>query len=237
MEIKNVALTQPYSSLDIYQSRSDVKLPGIVIIAGGSYNKIQERDSERVAVTFATHAFQAFVVQYPVEEHKNYQDAKKAIEQAFTYIVSHDNELQVDLDKLGIIGFSAGGQLAADYGNEPNTRAKFVALGYPVIQPTLDDRMGVTTTDVSKTVTVKTPPTFVWGSINDGLTPFLDHIHVYAAALARNQVPFEIHEFATGNHGISLANKYTAIVNRDRADRHMAKWLPLFLEWFKDIVD
>lgn len=236
MQIRNVKLAQPFASLDIYDSASDVALPAVVIIPGGSYNQIKERDSERVALTFSTHAFQSFVVRYPVEEHKDYQQAKLAIAQAFDYIVDHAAELRVDPNQLGIIGFSAGGQLAAAYSNQAASKAKFAALGYPVIKPTIDDRMGVVTEDVSQLVTAKTPATFVWGSVNDELTPYLDHINAYVTALAAHHVPFELHEFGTGNHGIALANRYTGIVNRDRVDRHMSQWFPLFLEWFAEMI-
>ena len=234
MQIKDIKLTQPYSFVRIYHSDSSVKLPGIVIIPGGSYNRILDRDSERVALTFATHAFEAFVVHYPILVHKNYRDALTAIIQAFDYITAHAEDLNVDVDQLGIIGFSAGGQLAAAYSNQQATRAKFVALGYPVIQPTIDDKMGVKTENVAKLVHDDTPRTFLWGSINDGLTAYVDHVAVYAQALAEHHVPFELHEFATGNHGMALANKYTAIVNKDRQDLHLSRWFPLFLEWLRN---
>ncbi|MDD6432401.1 MAG: alpha/beta hydrolase [Lactobacillaceae bacterium] len=237
MQISNVQLDQPYSSLDIYHSASDVALPAVVIVPGGSYQQIKERDSERVAITFTTHAFQAFVVRYPVLEHRDYQAAKTAVAQAFDYIVDHATELDVNPDQLGVIGFSAGGQLAAAYSNQTATKAKFVALGYPVIKPTIDDRMGVKTEDVSQLVTDQTPATFIWGSVNDGLTPYLDHVNAYTMMLAQHGVPFELHEFGTGNHGIALANKYTGIVNRDRVDRHMSRWFPLFLEWFAEVIE
>lgn len=236
MQISNVQLEQPYSSLDIYHSASDVALPAVVIVPGGSYQQIKERDSERVAITFATHAFQAFVVRYPVLEHRDYQAAKTTVAQTFDYIVDHAVELDVNPDQLGVIGFSAGGQLAAAYSNQPATKAKFAALGYPVIKPTIDDRMGVKTEDVSQLVTDQTPATFIWGSVNDDLTPYLDHVNAYTMMLAQHGVPFELHEFGTGNHGIALANKYTGIVNRDRVDRHMSRWFPLFLEWFAEVV-
>ena len=82
MQISNVKLAQEHASLDVYYSASDVALPAVVIIPGGSYQQIKERDSERVALTFATHAFQSFVVRYPVLEHRSYQAAKVAIAQA-----------------------------------------------------------------------------------------------------------------------------------------------------------
>lgn len=233
MDLQTIQLTQPYSYLDIYHSDTTVPLPGLVIIPGGSYTKVADRDSERVAVTFASQAFQTFVVRYPVVEHRSYQNAKIAIDQAFEYLVGHAQELDLDPQQLGIIGFSAGGQLAAAYSNRPDTKARFAALGYPVIQPLIDKRMGVTTENVAELINDQTPETFIWGSINDELTPYLDHIAIYAQALAKHHVKFELHEFATGNHGMALANYYTRIVNRNRTDNHLAKWYPLFLEWFK----
>lgn len=235
MEIKNIPLKQPSSSLDIYHSATDTLLPAIVILPGGSYNRIMERDSERVALTFATHAWQTFVVRYPVVEHKSYEDAKKAVKEAFEYIVAHAKELDVDINRLGIIGFSAGGQLAAAYSNEKQTLAKFAALGYPVIQPLIDERMGVTTENVAQLVTKQTPPTFMWGSAKDELTPFVDHLQVYTDALIAHGIPYELHEFGTGGHGIALANKYTGIVNNDRVDKHMGRWFSLFLGWAKEL--
>ncbi len=233
MDIQNVSLFQSYSSLDVYHSNSDEPLPGVVIIPGGSYNKIMERDSERVAITLASQAFQAFVVRYPVVEHKDYQAAKSAVAQAFDHIVAHAQELDVDVNRLGVLGFSAGGQLAAAYGNTAHTKAKFVGLGYPVTKPTIDQRMGVTTEDVTRLVNKTTPATFIWGSFNDELTPFDEHILPYVQALREHNVPVELHEFSTGNHGLALANEYTGIVNNNRTDEHMALWFPLFLDWLK----
>lgn len=235
MDISTVNLFESFSHLDIYHSQSNVALPGLVIIPGGSYNRVMERDSERVAITFASHAFQTFVVSYPVVEHKDYQAAKRAVAQAFDYIVAHAKELDLDPQRLGVIGFSAGGQLAAAYSNQSDTKAQFAALGYPVIQPLIDQRMGVTTENVAQLVTDHTPATFMWGSINDQLTPFQDHLQVYAQALDQHQVPFELHEFSTGNHGMALANFYTGIVNKDRVDHHLAQWFPLFLDWLTSI--
>lgn len=235
MQITTVNLPEENAYLDIYQSASTVSLPGIVIIPGGSYNQIKDRDSERVAITLATQAFESFVVRYPVLEHKDYQAAKRAVAQAFDYIIDHAAALHVDVQRLGVLGFSAGGQLAAAYSCLPGSHARFAALGYPVIQPLIDDRMGVTTENVATLVSFQTPPTFIWGSINDDLTPYLDHINVYVTALAKHGVSFELHEFSTGNHGMALANRYTGIVNRDRVDKHLAKWFPLFLEWFAQL--
>lgn len=237
MNFQNIQLdTVNHSSLDIYQSNTDTALPGIVVVGGGSYKQLRERDTERVALQFATQAFQSFVVNYPTEEQKSYAEAKEAIVEAFDYIKKHADQLKVDVNKLGIIGFSAGGQLAADYSNQTDTQVKFALLGYPVIKPILDEKMGVQSTDVSKLVSSNTPPTFIWGAMNDELTPFLEHIDIYTQALAQNNVPFEVHEFSTGNHGMALANKWTGVVNDGRVDHHMSRWFPLALEWLDEMI-
>lgn len=237
MKFQNVQLdTANNSSLDIYQSHTNIDLPGIVIIGGGSYKQLKERDTERVALKFATQAFQAFVVRYPTEEHKSYPDALKTIEQSFEYIYEHAQQLQLDVDQVGIVGFSAGGQLAADYSNQANTKAKFVLLGYPVIKPTLDEKMGVQSRNVAFLVSPNTPPTFIWGSVKDKLAPYVEHIQAYAQALAQNKISFEIHEFGTGNHGIALADPWTGVVNDDRVDLHMSRWFYLAVEWLDEVI-
>ena len=221
--------------LDIYDADSDVALPGIVVIPGGSYKTFKERDAARVALTFLSKGYQAFVVEYPVNEKKNYQDAKQSISMAFDYITDHAKDLNVDTDKLGVIGFSAGGQLAAAYSNQKDTKAKFAILGYPVLTQALDEKIGIHSEDVTKQVTKNTPPTFLFGARSDGLAPYIDHIYPYTEALFKNNVNFEVHEFATGGHGFSLANQFVGVVNRDRTDEHFAKWFPLCLEWLQSL--
>ena len=206
--------------LDIYDADSDVALPGIVVIPGGSYKTFKERDAARVALTFLTKGYQAFVVEYPVNEKKNYQDANSSLRET---------------DKLGVIGFSAGGQLAAAYSNQKDTKAKFAILGYPVLTQALDEKIGIHSEDVTKQVTKNTPPTFLFGARSDGLAPYIDHIYPYTEALFKNNVNFEVHEFATGGHGFSLANQFVGVVNRDRTDEHFAKWFPLCLEWLQSL--
>ncbi|QQM62473.1 alpha/beta hydrolase (plasmid) [Lactiplantibacillus plantarum] len=234
MDFKQVVLDETNGTkLDIYNSATDVDLPGIVILPGGSYKPFKQRDSERVALTFLTQSYQAFVLEYPINEKKNYQVAKQSITTAFDYIIKHANDLKVNPQNIGIIGFSAGGQLAAAYSCEANNHARFAILGYPVINQALDEKIGIQSEDVSKLVTTDTAPTFIFGAREDGLAQYVDHIQPYTTALFENEVPFELHVFGSGGHGFSLGNQYTAIVNRGRADKHFAKWFPLCLEWLK----
>ncbi len=141
MDFKQITLDEVNDTkLDIYNSDTDVALPGVVILPGGSYKPFKQRDSERVALTFLTQSYQAFVLEYPINDKKNYQLAKKSISTAFDYIIKHAKALKVNPKKIGIIGFSAGGQLAAAYSCEKGTQAKFAVLGYPVVNQALDEK-------------------------------------------------------------------------------------------------
>ncbi|KRL05821.1 alpha/beta hydrolase [Liquorilactobacillus oeni] len=234
MKVEKVILNKKLgTSLDLYLSVSNAPLPGIVIIPGGGYSTINDKDSERVALKFATNAFQAFVVHYPIKDKKSYAAAFETVSQVFEFIQKRAQSLNLDLEKLGTIGFSAGGQLAADYANQKESKVKFTLLGYPVITAALDENLGIKSRDVTRSVNSQTPPTFIFGSIKDKIAPYNEHIGPYTAALAANKVSFELHEFSTGNHGVSLANKYVQAVDKSSYDPHMAQWFPLALEWLK----
>lgn len=219
--------------LDLYLNNTENQLPLIFIVPGGGYKQFQAKDSARVALSFMTKGFQAAVVRYSVGEHKSYTDGKQTVAAAVDYVVTHATELNVDTDKLGMLGFSAGGQLVAEYSTHANNALKYVLLGYPVIAPTLDEGMGVKSEDVNTLVTEQTLPTFIFGSINDTVTPYTQHIGPYSETLANNHVPFELHEFSTGKHGISLANEYVADQNAGKVYPEFASWFEMALNWLQ----
>lgn len=231
MKFTEITLNQANETyLDIYDSGTQENLPAIIVVPGGGYKKFNDFDSEKVAISFLTKGFQAFVIRYAVGEYKDYQQSIQAVNQSVDYIVEHADDLHVRVDQLGMIGLSAGGQLAARYSNTSNNRLRYVVLGYPVITKALDQGMGVATEDVSLMVNENTVPTFIFGSRDDTVTPYMDHIHPYEKALYENNVAFEVHIYSTGGHAYSLANQYTGNGNQ-RIDHHFASWFPLFMEW------
>lgn len=74
-----------------------------------------------------------------------------------------------------------------------------------------------------------TPPTFLWSTFRDSLVP-IRHTTLMADALARANVPFEVHIFEDGAHGLSLADQSTA-VDKTQIDPDAAKWAPLAEAW------
>lgn len=219
------------TNLEIYMTEGNVNRPAIFIIPGGGYNQFMNKDTEKVALSFLTKGFQAIVVHYPIGEHKSYQEAKDTTVQAVEYVINHAVELNIDADKMGMIGFSAGGQIAAEYSTLADNALKFVILGYPVLGTAIDTNMGIQSEDIWELVTPMTTPTFIFGSINDTVTPYDKNILPYTSALFANHVSFELHEFSSGKHGISLANEYVADENGGEVYPEFAQWFSLALTW------
>lgn len=82
---------------------------------------------------------------------------------------------------------------------------------------------------LDRQVSAATPPTFLWHTAADPIVPILNALR-FAAACAQHQVPFELHVYGQGEHGLALADSVTAIGDR-LIDPHAATWLPLALHW------
>lgn len=80
-------------------------------------------------------------------------------------------------------------------------------------------------------VTENTPPTFLWATAGDHLVPVQHSIRM-AHALADARVPFEIHIFETGDHGLGTAD-YSSAASKTQVNRDAAKWVPLCMEWLE----
>lgn len=80
-------------------------------------------------------------------------------------------------------------------------------------------------------ISAETPPTFIWATVSDTLVP-VEHSTRMATALAANNIPFEVHLFEDGRHGLSLADEATAGSLLD-LDVDAAKWMPLVEAWLK----
>ena len=76
------------------------------------------------------------------------------------------------------------------------------------------------------------PPTFLWHTAADQLVPVESSIRM-AEALAENQVPFELHIFPQGRHGLALANRRTSGGSADREYPEVAQWIGLGKDWLR----
>ena len=157
-------------------------------------------------------------------------------EQAFALyskmIIDNADEWLVDINKIAVCGFSAGGHLAAALGTMGKIRPAAMILGYPCITkdicndcdvlknhenvPVLDDK-----------VDNNTPPAFIFASSDDGLVPIRSSIK-FAEALGENKIPYEMHIFSEGGHGFSTADYVTC---DGIYSNSASQWIPLCKDW------
>ncbi len=153
---------------------------------------------------------------------------------ALAWIREHADEYGFYAHKIAVVGFSAGGHLAASLGGA-DERPDVLVLGYPV---TLDDwaePTGKEIPDATALVSVDYPPTFLLSTSDDETVPIV-HSFALLTALAEHGVWFESHIYRTGVHGISLAKAHTAKGSADYVDDHIAGWLPDSVRFVKAVL-
>lgn len=242
-----------YDPLSVRYSTCPPRKRGAVVICpGGGYSGCSPREAEPIAMRFCAAGFQAFVLDYSVYPAK-YPEALRDLSEAMKIIRKNADEWDVDTDKIAVCGFSAGGHLAASLSTLWNSeeaikcengenRPNASILCYPVIlwgdkahKGSFFNLLGENLSDeeysrlsLEKRVSADTPPTFLWHTVSDEAVPVENSLS-YAAELKKNDIPFEMHIYPYGNHGLSLANLEVG----DTVDPHVGTWIDLACEWLK----
>lgn len=229
------------------------KRPTVVVCPGGGYWICSYREADIVATQFLARGFNAFVFTYSLGEKAVFPRPLVELSVAMKDIRENASEWLIDPDKIAVCGFSAGGHLCASLGtlwndaeiieksgckngeNKPNA----LILGYPVISTSwiekdnsLQRLIGDSDFELTKkklnmqnNVGKQTPPSFIFHTYNDGCVPVEDSL-VFAAALAENDIPFDLHIFTNGGHGMSVGND-TVGCN----EPEYGKWVGMAGDW------
>ena len=237
----------------------DRKHPAVLICPGGAYIDLAERECEPVALFFMSLGFASFVLRYSTAPtHYPVQLMEASASAAF--IRSHAGSFQIDVGRFFVCGFSAGGHLDGSLGILGNDPAVLAPLGieraqsrpdgmilcYPVVDSSIyserincfDFLMGKKScqelrekASLSRHVTAETPPAFLWHTVPDASVPVQSSL-VLAAALEEKGVPFELHIFCKGPHGLSLCNHQTASEETPQyVNPEDAQWKELLKNW------
>jgi acetyl esterase/lipase len=238
---------QPW--LDPYVAASGPRRGAVLVCPGGGYGGRAPHEGAPVAARLNDAGLHAFVLQYRVTPHRHpapLLDAARAVR----LIRQHASEWGVDPGRVAACGFSAGGHLAASlgvhYGRVPSyddldrvpCRPDALVLCYPVIstgpyrhQGSFDNLLGPAAPDALRNemslelqVTTETPPTFLWHTAADAGVP-VENSLLFASALRQNDVPFELHVYPRGAHGLGLAPE----------DPHVGTWIDLCCQWLRNM--
>ena len=104
--------------LDVYRRTQGMLRPAMVVLPGGGYGHISTSEGEPVALTFNRLGYNAFVLSYSVMEYSEYPNPVDELAATIKMIRERADEWQIDPDRIGIVGFSAGGSLAGIYATQ-----------------------------------------------------------------------------------------------------------------------
>lgn len=237
--------------------KNDKTRGAVVILPGGGYGMTSEREGEPIAMKFLSHGYHAFVLSYRVFP-KDYSEPLVDLVKAVSLIRENADEWRVNPREICVCGFSAGGHLAAMLGvfwNEAflseklgkkndSFRPDALVLGYPVITCgkyghessflTLSggDESKRELLSLENRVNEYTPPTFLWHTADDSIVP-VENSLLFASALSKYKIPFEMHIFPSGCHGQSVAEEYVFKGEAEKCSSDCAKWTTLAIDWLK----
>jgi len=239
----------------------DIRRPAIVLFPGGGYFFCNPREGEPIALRFLAEGFNVFVVWYRVKPEKwpaQLMDAAAAI----ACVRARAEEWHTDPDRLAVMGFSAGGHLAAAIGTmwhqaelwEPlglapeQIRPNALVLSYAVITgefggcKTFQNTTGATDCEVHRPlwlldkVTPNCPPAFLWHTYEDECVPVKNCLAM-AQALADNGVLCELHLYARGPHATALCNEQTSgTVFPQYVLPHAQNWAEMAARFLRDVM-
>ena len=196
----------------------------MLVLPGGAYEYCSDREAEPVALAYVAHGFDAFVLRYAAGPDVPWQRSFEDAQAALTWIVEHAGELNVHRDGVAVMGFSAGGHLAACLGTLADIRPAALVLGYPAVRGWVGIDPDRRLPDVVAAVDARTPPTFLFHTVTDDVVPVGDSL-AFLAALTAQTVTFEAHLYPTGPHGLSLATELTAGGDPAQVEPSVARWL------------
>lgn len=226
------------------------KNSAVIICPGGGYQIRADHEGAPVAEWFNRLGISAFVLRYRVAPYR-YPAAKLDIQRAIRKIRYEADQYGVDPNKIGVLGFSAGGHLAATAGtlfdegksdaeneiDRLSSRPDLLMLCYPVITfqgpyahvGSCKNLLGehpephqIESLSLETRVTAHTPPTFLWHTSDDNSVP-VEHSLMFASNLHKHNIPFDLHVYAKGRHGLGLAQH----------TEHVCSWLDALSSWIR----
>lgn len=248
---------------DAHRDNLNGKLkPSVLICPGGGYSMTWPGEGQPVAFDYLSAGCNCYILHYSVRPHV-FPQAILEIACAVDYIVSHSTEYKADPSKIAILGFSAGGHAAASYctlRNDPEV-LKYIPepkpvqaaiLCYPVISAEMPTHLGsfynltgkkeLTEEDIEHFSLEKhidpsvTPTSFIWATSDDAAVNPINSMR-YAYELSKKKIPYELHIFPSGNHGLSTCEMGVCGTSDTENIKYNSIWTNLAVRWLKKVFN
>lgn len=263
IELRENGSFDAYATTYLIESNSEIKnrrRPVVIICPGGAYMSISDREGEPIALRFLAEGYHAIVLHYSVYPNATYPTALLELGRVVSMLREKSDEWLIDKDKIILMGFSAGGHLAASYScfwtkdfisrslscKREELMPNALILGYPVItsehtlggsfRHLLGDKYDELLEKMSleKQVNTDNPPTFMWHTVTDEAVSYKNSV-LFEAALKEKGVSAQLHLYPEGMHGLALANEVTAI-DESQIVPSCQDWLERALKWIKNNI-
>ena len=214
---------------------TNVTQAAMVICPGGGYAHLAPHEGNDYALWLNQHGVTCFVLKYRLGSSDYHYPAEfQDVTRAMRWVRAHAADYNIDPRRVGVMGSSAGGHLAAtllthfdagdtnasDMIERQSSRPDLGILCYAVItmgefthQGSKNNLLGknpspelVTLLSNEQQVTTNTPPCFLWTTFEDKTVP-MENTMMFAEALRKNHVPFALHVYEKGGHGMGLKDK------------------------------
>lgn len=230
--------------------------PAVVVLPGGGYEFVSDKEADPVALAFFAKGYQAFILRYSVLGGARDLNPLQDVAGAILRVRQNAAQWGINPAQVVVCGFSAGGHLAGSAGilsGNPQLLARLrchredilpdaMVLCYPVVssgeyahRSSFQQLTGSPADDdvnrefsLEHHVTPETPPAFIWHAANDATVP-VENSFLLAMALKKQGVPFELHIFEKGDHGASMCTHEVGT-----PFPHCAHWFELCVEWLSE---
>jgi acetyl esterase/lipase len=239
-------------TIAVYRAPQRANGTAILVFPGGGYGMLADtHEGRQWAYWYNAMGVTAFVVKYRLGPRYHHPIELGDAQRAIRTVRARAAEFGVSPDRIGIMGFSAGGHLvstaathfdaglvdAKDAIDRVSSRPDFLVMGYPVISfdPAIThagsvrnllgenpDPTLVENLSNDLQVTARTPPTFIFHTANDGAVPVENSVRFFLA-LKKAGVPAEMHIFENGPHGVGMA----------LSDPALGQWPALLATWLR----
>ncbi len=226
--------------------------PVVLIAPGGGYGKVAFKEGEPIALKFNSIGYHAIVLNYSVFP-AAYPTALREVDNLYRWVVDNGKSNNIDLERIYLCGFSAGGHLMANYAIEyerlflNKNRIKGMILGYPVItagqyrhEGSFDNLIQSNfdllkdNVSIEENITAAFPKTFVFATYDDK-TVSVKNTVLLVDRLIDAGVEVESHIFKKGVHGLALADEVT-MTDDDYLNRSVAVWFSLLENWLGSLT-
>lgn len=206
--------------------------PAMLVIPGGGYAMCSDREADPVAMAYLKAGYQAFVLRYTCTPKGKWPLPLEDYEQAMALIEERADEWHLDKSRIAVVGFSAGGHLAACAATVAEHKPAAAVLVYPAILKDICDMCQPGMPYPNEHVTARTCPCFLVAARDDRTVDISNTLRM-ELALTEKGVAFESHIYSYGGHGFSTGEDW---INTNSVCPRLPRWVPDSIEWLEEVM-